>query len=99
MNSAKNERVRQAMSAGATDIPPVETTAEPTQEKPKKRSPVPSPEFVEARCRRDLRVLHEREVKLDATHAAKKNGIAEERAKLNAELAAVKERLGKGDAK
>lgn len=33
MNTQKNQRVQQAMAAGAADIPPVEPTSDPTRSK------------------------------------------------------------------
>lgn len=95
MSSSRNPRVSAAMADPPTENVDVDVTREPTQPKPtKKRStPTPSPEFAQARIKRDLRVLHEREVSLCSTHSAKLHDIATKREALMGELAAVETML------
>lgn len=70
------------------------TAQQPTT--PKRTKPTPSPEFAQARLRRDIRILDERRAKLIATHDEKMATIKEERKKLTDDLAAVDAALAKG---
>ena len=74
-------------------MPTPKPETKPT-EPTKKRAPTPSPEFVEARTKRDLRILKEREDKLTKTFADKMTEITNERSKLTAELEAAQKRMG-----
>lgn len=87
--NAKQSRVAAAMS----DTTDSTHTPAPT---PKRASPKASPEFAQARLRRDIRVLAERKSKLINAHAAKIATIETEHQKLTVELAAVDAELAKG---
>lgn len=75
------------MNAKAKDPTP------PTPPQSKRASPKASPEFAQARIRRDLRLLAEREAGVRETFARKSKNIDTERARLHAELAAVEAAL------
>lgn len=62
---------------------------------PKRTKPTPSPEFAQARLRRDIRLLDERREKLRRVHEDKMAEIATEREKLVYDLEAVNKRLEK----
>lgn len=68
------------------------TPPPPTQSK--RASPKASPEFAQARIRRDIRLLDERRSKLFRTFEEKKRAIDGEREKLCVALQAVNEQLG-----
>ena len=72
-------------------MPNPQTKPDPT---PKKRTkPVPSPEFAQARCKRDLRLIDERIAKLNRVHQEKLAAIAVARRTIAEELAAVEKKL------
>lgn len=73
---------------------PTPRTPDPAPEKRLRTKPQPSPEFLQARLRRDIRLLDERREKLRRVHEEKMAEITTERERLEIELAAVDERLG-----
>lgn len=98
MNASK-QRVSEAMrDVGQSPEPATaHETKDPTPDAPKKRTPVASPEFAEARLRRDIRIRVEQKVKLSNVYARKVDKLDAELSKLNAELASVQSVLAKGN--